>query len=90
MPSAAAVLVALGAGMLLAGLTMAEPVSSALLLVGGAILLVPALRRLTPAGTFRARAGLPAAVLTEVCSRSGSLPATPMCRSPSPRSDTRQ
>jgi MFS family permease len=60
----AAILVAVGAGLLLAGITAAQPVYSPLLLVAGAVMLVPALRRLTPPGTFRARAGLPAAVLT--------------------------
>lgn len=60
----AAILVAVGAGLLLAGLTEADPVYSPLLLVAGAVLLVPSLRRLTPPGTFRARAGLPATVLT--------------------------
>jgi MFS family permease len=60
----AALTVAVGAGLLLAGLTVAQPVYSALLIVGGGGLVVPALRSLTPAGTLRARAGLPAAVLT--------------------------
>jgi MFS family permease len=63
-PWQAAVTAALGAGMLLAALTIAQPLPSALLGAGGAALLVPALRHLTPAGTFRARAGLPAAVLS--------------------------
>jgi MFS family permease len=43
---------------------VAQPVDSGLLIIGGGGLVVPALRRLTPAGTLRARAGLPAAVLT--------------------------
>ncbi len=63
-PLQAAVTVALGAGTLLAALTIAQPLPSGLLFVAGAVLLVPALRSLTPAGTFRARAGLPAAVLS--------------------------
>ncbi|MEX1103281.1 MAG: MFS transporter [Dehalococcoidia bacterium] len=58
-----AVLVAAGAGMFLAGLTVASPWLSPPLLVGGAIVAVPALRRLMPAGTFRAGRGLPATVL---------------------------
>jgi MFS family permease len=61
---AAALLVAVGAGMVLAALTTAQPVFSPLLFAGGALLLVPALGRLTPPGTFRARPGLPATVLT--------------------------
>src|SRR6201986_4371754 len=49
--------------MLLAGLTVAEPVLSPVLIGVGAVLAVPALRRLTPPGTLRARPGLPATVL---------------------------
>jgi MFS family permease len=60
---AAAVTVAVGAGIVLVALTAAQPVYSSLLFAGGVLLLVPALGRLTPPGTFRARAGLPAAVL---------------------------
>jgi MFS family permease len=60
----AAVMVALGAGVVLFALTAAQPLYSSLLFAGGILLLVPALGRLTPPGTFRARAGLPAAVLT--------------------------
>ncbi len=56
--------VALGASMVLAALTVAQPLASSLLIAAGAALLVPALKRLAPAGTFRARPGLPAAVLT--------------------------
>jgi MFS family permease len=63
-PLGAAVTVALGTGMLLAALTSPQPLSSPLLFAGGALLLVPSLSRLTPAGTFRARPGLPATVLT--------------------------
>jgi MFS family permease len=63
-PLRAASAVAVGAGMLLAALTVAQPVASPSLIAGGAVLLVPALGRLTPPGTFRARPGLPAAVLT--------------------------
>jgi MFS family permease len=63
-PLPAAVSVAVGAGMVLAALTSAQPLSSSLLFAGGAVLLVPALGRLTPRGTFRARPGLPATILT--------------------------
>jgi MFS family permease len=49
--------------MLLAGLTVAEPVLSPVLIGAGAVLAIPALRRLTPPGTLRARSGLPATVL---------------------------
>jgi MFS family permease len=59
----AALMVAAGTGLLLAGLTVVQPVYSGLLIVGGGGLAVPALRRLTPAGTLRAQAGLPVAVL---------------------------
>lgn len=58
-----ALLVAIGAGILVAALTAPEP----LLLVGGSAvglaLLLPAFRRLTPRGTLMLAAGLPAAVL---------------------------
>lgn len=58
-----ALLVAAGAGILVAALTAPEPV---LLVVGsaaGLAILLPAFRRLTPAGTLVLAAGLPAAVL---------------------------
>ena len=58
-----AVLVALGTGLLLAGLTSGQPLQLALLGSLGTALAVFALRRLTPAGTLRAARGLPAAVL---------------------------
>jgi MFS family permease len=61
---AAAVMVAVGAGSILAGFTAAQPLYSPLLIAAGAAVMLPALRRLTPPGTFRARAGLPAVVLT--------------------------
>ena len=58
-----ALLVAAGAGLLMVGLTTGEP----LLLVGlvgiGLVVGLPALRRLTPAGTLIARPILPAAIL---------------------------
>jgi MFS family permease len=55
----AAVVLACGAGALLAGLQ--TPLPGALALVGGgAVAVIPPLRRLLPEGTFRARRGLPA------------------------------
>jgi predicted MFS family arabinose efflux permease len=58
-----AVLVAVGTGLLLAGLTSGETIPLVALGVVGTALGVFALRRLTPAGTLRAARGLPAAVL---------------------------
>ena len=58
-----AILVALGTGLLLAGLTSGEPVLLVVLGIGGTILGLFALRRLTPEGTLRAARGLPATVL---------------------------
>jgi MFS family permease len=58
-----AIAIAVGAGLLLSALTAAQPVYSPLLAVAGGTLLLPALRRLTPAGTLRARPGLPTTVL---------------------------
>jgi MFS family permease len=53
-----------GAGAVLAGLTVARPVPTAALAVIGLAVGIPALRRLTPAGTLRARPGLPVTVLS--------------------------
>lgn len=64
LPLAASSLVAAGAGLILLGFTVASTVASPLLILAGILVLVPSLRRLTPPGTLRARAGLPAAVLT--------------------------
>ena len=58
-----AILVALGTGLLLAGLTSGEPILLIVLGIGGTILGLFALRRLTPEGTLRAARGLPATVL---------------------------
>jgi MFS family permease len=52
---------ALGAGALLAGLTIRPQPASLGLVLGGLAVAVPALGRIVPAGTFAARAGLPAA-----------------------------
>ncbi len=58
-----AVRVAGGAGLALGGLTVASPVPTAGLIVAGLLIGGPAFIRLVPAGTLRARAGLPVAVL---------------------------
>ena len=58
-----AILVALGTGLLLAGLTSGEPILLVVLGICGAVIGLFALRRLTPEGTLRAARGLPATVL---------------------------
>jgi len=58
-----AVRVALGAGLVLAGLTASSVVVAVPLVAAGVVVGVPALLALVPAGTMRARAGLPAATL---------------------------
>jgi MFS family permease len=58
-----AILVALGAGLLLAGLTSGQTLPLLVLGVIGLLIGLFALRRLTPTGTLRAARGLPAAVL---------------------------
>ncbi|HVR89151.1 MAG TPA: MFS transporter [Candidatus Limnocylindria bacterium] len=58
-----AVLVAAGSGLLLAGLSNGTPVLALGLVVAGCAIAIPALRRVTPAGTLTARTGLGAAVL---------------------------
>lgn len=58
----AAALLAAGAGLLLAGLGQGEPLASAAMVLGGAVVAGPSLRRLLPPGTLRAAPGLPAAV----------------------------
>jgi MFS family permease len=58
-----AVLVAAGAGLLLAGLSNGSPLVGVALLVAGGAIAGPALRRVTPTGTLTARTGLGAAVL---------------------------
>jgi predicted MFS family arabinose efflux permease len=59
-----AVRVATGAGLLLAGLTVASPGVTPLLIGAGLLVGVPAFIGLVPPGTLTARPGLPAAVLT--------------------------
>ena len=58
-----AVLVAVGAGVLLAGLSASTAALAVALIAGGVAVAIPALRRVTPAGTLTARSGLGAAVL---------------------------
>ena len=58
-----ALLAAVGAGLTLAGLGAASLWWAVPLVIVGIAILVPAFRRLTPPGTLRARAGLPAAIL---------------------------
>jgi MFS family permease len=60
----AAVRLALGTGLFMAGLGQAWLPAAAPLIVLGALLAWPALRQLLPAGTFRLERGLPAAVAT--------------------------
>jgi MFS family permease len=56
--------VALGAGLLLGGLTAFDVIVTPVLVAVGLVTGVPSLRRLVPEGTLRARAGLPATILT--------------------------
>jgi MFS family permease len=58
-----AVQVAVGAGALLAGLSSTSAAIAIGLVIAGAAVALPALRRVTPAGTLTARTGLGAAVL---------------------------
>jgi MFS family permease len=58
-----ALLVAIGAGLLLAGISNGSLLIGAALLVAGGLLAVPALRRVTPPGTLTGQTGLGAAVL---------------------------
>ena len=59
-----AVAVAVGSGLVVAGLSARQvPVAAGLVVVGIGVL-VPSLRRLLPQGTLRARAGLPCAILS--------------------------
>ena len=58
-----AVVVAIGAGLLLAGLTATALLIALPLLIAGGAIAIPALRRVTPSGTLSARTGLGAAVL---------------------------
>jgi MFS family permease len=59
-----AVLAAAGTGLIIGGLTAGSLAVAAVLALVGAVVLVPALRRLLPAGTLRARPGLPTTILS--------------------------
>jgi MFS family permease len=58
-----ALVLVLGAGLLVAGLTSGTLLPGLPLVAAGLVLVVPAYHRLTPPGTLRAERGLPAAVL---------------------------
>jgi MFS family permease len=58
----AAILVAVGAGVAMAGLTAGISPGGFVLVVAGALVAVPAFRRLAPPGTLRLARGLPSAV----------------------------
>lgn len=58
-----ALVLAIGAGLVVGGLSTSAPATSAALVLGGLVLVVPTFRALTPAGTLRAARGLPAAIL---------------------------
>jgi MFS family permease len=58
-----ALVLTLGAGLTVAGLTDAQLLPGLALIVVGLAIALPAFKRLTPAGTLRAARGLPAAVL---------------------------
>jgi MFS family permease len=59
-----AVRAAVGTGLIIGGLTTGRPLVAAPAVIAGVVTLVPALRRLVPAGTLRARRGLPATILS--------------------------
>lgn len=65
---AAAIAVALGAGLLLTAATITRPLETAALAVAGLAIGLPALRRLLPPGTLRAARGIPSVVLARGCS----------------------
>jgi MFS family permease len=64
-PLRLALRVTAGAGLVLAGLTAGAPLAGAALVAAGVVIGAPALVRLLPAGSLRARPGLPAAVLSK-------------------------
>lgn len=55
---------ALGTGLVIGGLTIGRPVIAVVVALVGVVILFPALRRLLPVGTLRARLGLPATILS--------------------------
>ncbi len=59
-----AIVLAAGAGLVLAGIGSPHPVTAIPLLVAGLALALPAMRRLLPEGTLRAAPGMPAVVAT--------------------------
>jgi MFS family permease len=63
-PAIASVRLAIGAGLLVVGLGNRSPLLAVGLVGAGALLAVPALRQLWPAGTLRAAPGLPATIAT--------------------------
>lgn len=63
---AAAFAAAAGVGALVVGLQAANAFGALALVVGGLVVALPALRRLMPAGTWRAETGLPAIVAARV------------------------
>ena len=58
-----ALILAVGAALVVGGLAADSPVTAGALILGGLVLVAPTFRRLTPAGTLRAARGLPAAIL---------------------------
>jgi MFS family permease len=65
LPVAYVLLLALGAGLLLAGLDSTDVVRAGLLVGAGAVAALVAFPRLTPAGTLRGRPGVPATILLQ-------------------------
>ncbi|MBO0748617.1 MAG: MFS transporter, partial [Acidimicrobiaceae bacterium] len=63
LPIIPAIGAASGAGAILSGLTLAQPLATGLLVAAGLVIGIPSLVRLTPPGTLRARPGLPVTVL---------------------------
>ncbi len=59
-----ALLAAVGTGLVIGGLTLGRPAVGVPILLVGGVLMVPALRRLLPDGTLRARPGLPTTILS--------------------------
>ncbi|MCA9878905.1 MAG: MFS transporter, partial [Thermomicrobiales bacterium] len=59
-----AVALAIGAGLVLGSAGAPSPVAAAAMIVAGALLALPSLRKLLPEGTLRAAPGLPAAIAT--------------------------